>query len=262
MCALPIYSNSCDVKNCRFLFSSQASKMVSVCVCVMIRSGFSSFLNFKWWNILATNNQKEKIQLSIAHTHSMIENCFLFSFMKVVRVCVCMCACSRKRAEFIRSIELQLSNWHGLWHLVVTADTLTHTVYYYHTVTTFYCFFLAMLYCSSVNDEKTFPFRQYQIKLNESWTLLAQIVNPTNGKKIDLQFQWRKIYMAINTIHVQLYIIIYLRDWLWICRVDVQHFGALLKWFGCFTYHRRMVSIGNYICCCCHVGRMIWTRRW
>lgn len=32
-----------------------------------------------------------------------------------------VCVRQRKRAEFKRSIELQLSNWHGLWHLVVTA---------------------------------------------------------------------------------------------------------------------------------------------
>lgn len=92
LCALPIWI-SCDVKSCRFLFSSQAGKRAKQCA--MIRSGFSSFLNFKWWNILCVRARSQlNNHTSLSHAH-----CMRFENLYESWMSVCLCVCARTWAS-------------------------------------------------------------------------------------------------------------------------------------------------------------------
>lgn len=86
---------------------------------------------------------------TLAHTHSL-----KFDFFYESCICARWCARALKRAQFIRSIELQLSNWHGTLtsccdgkHTTtqnIYSTVLSYTLFLHFTAASFF-FFSAML---------------------------------------------------------------------------------------------------------------------
>lgn len=237
------------VKSCRFLFSSQASEQNSAQRFDLVFHHFSILNGEIYWARARVRNlttRKNPTQISLTSK---------FFFMKVE----CVRASGKERNLNVRlnlqcNCRIDMDFDILLWRAAINTAPLSHC-FFIHILSLFsrsLCAHLRVCRCSwfcvSIM-RKLFHFgnKPNQIDGTEHLSAMAaaKIVNEMIGwDKIDLQFS------------------IDLRYGLWICRVDVQRFGALLKWFGCFTYHRRMVPVGNYIWCCCHVGRIIRTWRW